>query len=81
MIRAKKKKQLILMKVVINHVSNSGQWWNMPKVCPASSHTTSTAQSAEQPSRHKQSHTVAAVFTHKKTITVTSIRLKILVIL
>jgi hypothetical protein len=51
------------------------------KICLASSHTTPTAQSAEQPSRHKQSHTVAAVFTHKRTITVTSIRLKLFVVL
>jgi len=41
----------------------------------ASSHTTSTAQSAEQPSRHKESHTDAAAFTHKRTITVMGIRL------
>jgi hypothetical protein len=32
----------------------------------ATSQTTSTAQSGDQLSRHKQSHTVAAVFTHKK---------------
>jgi hypothetical protein len=43
----------------------------------ASSHTTSTAQSGEQPSRHKESHTVAAVFTHKRTIIVTGIRLDV----
>jgi len=41
----------------------------------ASSHTTSTAQYGEQPSRHKETHTVASVFTHKRTITVTGIRL------
>jgi hypothetical protein len=41
----------------------------------ASSHTTSTAQSGEQPGRHKQSHTVAAVFTNKRTITVTGFTL------
>jgi hypothetical protein len=40
----------------------------------ASSHTTSTAQSGEQPSRHTESHTVAVVFTHKKTTTVMGIR-------
>ena len=50
----------------MKHVSNSGQWWNMPKVCLASSHTTSTAQSAEQPSRHKELYTVAAVFYTQK---------------
>jgi len=38
----------------------SGQWWNMPRIFSASSHTTSTAQSQEQPSWHKESHTVAA---------------------
>jgi len=32
----------------------------------ASSHTTSTAQYGEQPSRHKETHKVAAVFTHKE---------------
>jgi hypothetical protein len=26
-----KKSQLVLAKLVINQVSNSGQWWNMPK--------------------------------------------------
>jgi hypothetical protein len=57
------------------HLSNYGQWWNMPKIFLASSHTTSTAQSGEQLSRHKESHTVAAVFTHKRPITVTGIRL------
>jgi len=41
----------------------------------ASSHTISTAQSGEQSSRHKESHTVAAVFTYKRTISVTGIRL------
>jgi hypothetical protein len=41
----------------------------------ASLHTTPTGQSAEQPTRHKESHTVAAVFTHKKTITITGITL------
>jgi len=38
----------------------------MPKSFLASSHTFSTAQSGEQPSRHKELHTVAAVFSHKK---------------
>jgi len=41
----------------------------------ASLHSTSRAQSGEQPSRHKELHTVAAVFTHKRTNTVTGIRL------
>ena len=39
----------------------------------ASSHTTSTAQSVEEPSRHKKSLMVPAVFTHKRTITVMGI--------
>jgi hypothetical protein len=43
-------------------------------------HTTSTAQSGEEPSRHKESHAVAAVFTHKRTITFKGIRLQMLVI-
>jgi hypothetical protein len=41
----------------------------------ASSHTTSTALSPQQPSKHKEQHTVAAVFTHERTTTVTGIRL------
>jgi len=41
----------------------------------ASSHTTSTDQSGEQPTSHKESHTVAAVFTYKITISVTGFRL------
>jgi len=36
---------------------------------------TSTTQSGEQPSRQNESQTVAAVFTHKITITVMGIRL------
>jgi len=41
----------------------------------ASSHTTSSDQSGEQPTSHKDSHTVAAVFKYKRTISVTGIRL------
>jgi hypothetical protein len=41
----------------------------------ASSHTTSIAQSVEQPSWHKKSHTVPALFTHKRTMTVMGKRL------
>jgi len=52
--------------MVINHVPNSEHWWNMPKSFLASSHTTSTAQSGEQHRRHKEPHTVVAVFSHKK---------------
>jgi hypothetical protein len=40
-----------------------------------SSLTTSTAQSGKQPGREKQSRAVAAVFTHKRTITFVGIRL------
>jgi len=43
-------------------------------------HTISTGQYGEQPSRHKETHTVAAVYTHKRTINVTGIRLKMLAI-
>jgi len=41
----------------------------------ASSHTTSTDQSGEQPTSQKESHTVAALFTYKRTISVMGIRL------
>jgi hypothetical protein len=41
----------------------------------ASSHTTSTAQSGEQPGRKKESHAVVAVFTHKRTFIFAGIRL------
>jgi len=34
-----------------------------------------TAQPGEQPSRHKETHTVSAVFIHKRAIIVTGIRL------
>jgi len=53
-------------------LANGGTWQN---VFLALSHTKTTAQSAEQPSGHKGSHTVAAVFKHKRTITVKGIRL------
>jgi hypothetical protein len=50
------KKEVALVKLVINHVSNSGQWWNMLK--SFFSIITSRAQSGEQPSRHKINNTL-----------------------
>jgi hypothetical protein len=71
----KESSQLILMMYQIP--ANDGTY---QKGFLASSHTTSTAQPGEQPSRHKKSHTAAAVFIHKRTVTVMGIRLQMLVI-
>jgi len=44
----------------VSNVANGG---TCQKGFLASQHTTTAVQSGEQPSRHKQSHTVAEVFT------------------
>ena len=66
---------MVLAKLVINHVSYVANGGTCQKGFLASRHNTTAAQSGEQPSRHKQSHTVAEVFTHKRTITVMGITL------
>ena len=72
--KRKKKKTLAgLAKPVINYYQTLANGETCQEVFLASSHTTSTAQSVEEPSRHKKSHTVPAVFTHKRTITVMGI--------